>query len=145
MTFRSIRHCGGYCSRTDSFFIPIQRFRPASRHRLGHGDTVLRIGPHLPHRWPGRRPEPSDLQYRRRYTSATRLSDACLPFDTFLDYAEAGVWASLPARSGSQRKDDYVASWTASIQRKLPWNILATATYLGNKGTDVLTTTYTTS
>ena len=29
-----------------------------------------------------------------------------------------------------------------SVQQKLPLNILGTATYLGNKGTDVLTTTY---
>jgi hypothetical protein len=41
------------------------------------------------------------------------------------------------------RKDDYVAAWTASVQQKLPFNIVGTATYLGNKGTDVLTTTYT--
>jgi hypothetical protein len=41
------------------------------------------------------------------------------------------------------RKDDYVAAWTASVQRKLPWNIIGTASYLGNKGTHVLTTTYT--
>ena len=36
-----------------------------------------------------------------------------------------------------------MAAWTASIQQKLPWNFLGTASYLGNKGTDVLTTTYT--
>jgi hypothetical protein len=36
-----------------------------------------------------------------------------------------------------------VAAWTASVQQKLPWSILGTASYLGNKGTDVLTTTYT--
>jgi hypothetical protein len=40
------------------------------------------------------------------------------------------------------RKDDYVASWTASMQRKLPLNIVGTGSYIGNKGTDVLTTTY---
>jgi hypothetical protein len=40
------------------------------------------------------------------------------------------------------RKDDYVAAWTVSVQQKLRWNILGTAAYLGNKGTDVLTTTY---
>lgn len=35
----------------------------------------------------------------------------------------------------------YVASWTASIQRELPSKVVGTATYLGNKGTDILTTT----
>jgi hypothetical protein len=36
----------------------------------------------------------------------------------------------------------YVASWTASIQRTLPWNMVGTASYFGNKGTNILTTTY---
>src|SRR5581483_10892962 len=40
------------------------------------------------------------------------------------------------------RKDNYVAAWTASVQRKLPRSVIGTVTYLGNKGTDVLTTTY---
>ena len=40
------------------------------------------------------------------------------------------------------RKDDYVSAWTASIQQKLPFNLVGTVSYLGNKGTDVLTTTY---
>lgn len=48
-----------------------------------------------------------------------------------------------PRALDRNRKDAYVASWTASVERKIPFNILATASYLGNKGTDVLTTTYT--
>jgi len=39
------------------------------------------------------------------------------------------------------RKDMYVASWTASVQRTLPGSLVATASYLGNKGTNILTTT----
>ena len=35
-----------------------------------------------------------------------------------------------------------MAAWTASIQRKLPFHLIGTASYLGNKGTHVLTTTY---
>ena len=37
----------------------------------------------------------------------------------------------------------YVAAWTASLQRQFASNLVGTATYLGNKGTDLLTTTYT--
>ena len=59
--------CGGYCPRTDAFFH--SRYNDIDP-RLGiawaHGNTVLRCGRrHLPHGWPGRRPEPSDLEYHR--------------------------------------------------------------------------------
>lgn len=40
------------------------------------------------------------------------------------------------------RKDDYVASWIASVQQTLPFNLVGAVSYFGNKGTDVLTTTY---
>ena len=61
-----------------------------------------------------------------------------------LAYAEAGgLGVVTPRDLDRNRKDDYVASWTASVQQKLPFNILGTISYLGNKGTDALTTTYT--
>jgi hypothetical protein len=61
----------------------------------------------------------------------------------FLTYAEnGGLGVVSPRDLDRNRKDDYVAAWTASIQQKLPWNVLGTISYLGNKGTDVLTTTY---
>jgi hypothetical protein len=41
------------------------------------------------------------------------------------------------------RKDNYVAAWTLSLQQTLPGGLVATLNYVGNKGTDVLTTTYT--
>jgi hypothetical protein len=41
------------------------------------------------------------------------------------------------------RKDDYVSAWTVSLQQSLPLDVIATMNYMGNKGTDVLTTTYT--
>jgi hypothetical protein len=40
------------------------------------------------------------------------------------------------------RKDDYVSAWTVSLQQSLPLGFVVTLNYLGNKGTDVLTTTY---
>jgi hypothetical protein len=39
--------------------------------------------------------------------------------------------------------DHYVAAWTGSLQQSLPLRLIAALSYLGNKGTDVLTTTYT--
>ena len=76
--------------------------------------------------------------------SATRRSPRFpIPLTPFLQYAEAGGLGVVSPRDlDRNRKDDYVAAWTASVQRKLPLNILGTASYLGNKGTDVLTTTY---
>jgi hypothetical protein len=80
-----------------------------------------------------------------RYSfSNTAFSNLSFPLTPFLLYAEAGGLGVVSPRDlDRNRKDDYVAAWTASVQQKLPWNIIATATYLGNKGTDVLTTTYT--
>jgi hypothetical protein len=132
--------------------IPIPSFIPdttiSTRVSASRGRMATRfcaLGRHLPHRWPGRRPEPSDLQYRRplflQQHVVPRLS---YPLTPFLQYAEAGGLGVVSPRDlDRNRKDDYVAAWTASIQRKLPLNILGTASYLGNKGTDVLTTTYT--
>jgi hypothetical protein len=62
----------------------------------------------------------------------------------YLQYAETGGLGVVSPRDlDRNRKDAYVAAWTASIQRKLPGSIIGTITYLGNKGTDILTTTYT--
>ena len=59
-------------------------------------------------------------------------------------YAEAGGLGVVSPRDlDRRRKDAYVAAWTASIQQKLPFNLIGTVSYLGNKGTDILTTTYT--
>ena len=80
-----------------------------------------------------------------RYSfSNTAFPALSFPLTPFLIYAEnGGLGVVSPRDLDRNRKDDYVAAWTASVQQKLPWNIVGTATYLGNKGTDVLTTTYT--
>lgn len=143
--------CGGYCPNTDSFFHPrYNDFDP----RLGiawspsgstHGDTVLRAGGGIYHT--DGQVDDQDLPINNtveRYTfSNTAFPTLAYPLTPFLEYAIAGgLGVVTPRDLDRNRKDDYVASWTASIQRKLPLNILATLSYLGNKGTDVLTTTY---
>ena len=68
-----------------------------------------------------------------------------LPIRAAADAELLSDMGTLVARSRDldrNRKDDYVAAWTASVQRKLPFNVLGTAAYLGNKATDILTTTY---
>ncbi len=139
--------CGGYCPRTDSFFHPrYNDFDPRLGIAWAHGDTVLRVGAGIYHT--DGQEDDQNLPISNtvdRYTfSNTSFPGLSYPLTPFLDYAEAGgLGVVTPRDLDRNRKDDYVASWTASIQRKLPLNIVATASYLGNKGTDVLTTTYT--
>ncbi len=138
--------CGGYCQRTDAFFHP--RFNDVDP-RVGAawslGDTVLRAGGGIYH--DDAQEDDQNLPISNtvsRYSfSNTAFPTLSYPLTPFLDYARAGGLGVVSPRDlDRNRKDMYVAAWTASIQRKLPWSVLGTATYLGNKGTDVLTTTY---
>ncbi len=139
--------CGGYCPRTDSFFHPrYNDFDPRLGIAWSHGDTVLRAGGGIYHT-DGQEDDqnlPISNTVDRYSFSNTAFSGLSYPLTPFLIYAEqGGLGVVSPRDLDRNRKDDYVAAWTASIQQKLPLNILGTATYLGNKGTDVLTTTYT--
>jgi hypothetical protein len=138
--------CGGYCPRTDSYFHP--RYNDIDP-RLGlawsHGNSVFRAGGGIYHT--DGQVDDQNLpisntvdRYSFTNTSFTTLS---YPLTPFLTYAEnGGLGVVSPRDLDRNRKDDYVAAWTASFQQKLPMNIVGTATYLGNKATDVLTTTY---
>ncbi len=143
--------CGGYCPNTDSFFHPrYNDFDPRLGIAWSHGDTVLRLGAGIYHT-DGQEDDQnlpiSNTTDRYTFSNATTypgLPALSYPLTPFLQYAEAGgLGVVTPRDLDRNRKDDYVASWTASVQRKLPLNIVGTASYLGNKGTDVLTTTYT--
>jgi hypothetical protein len=144
--------CGGYCPNTDSYFHPrYNDFDPRigiawSPSGSAHGNTVLRAGAGIYHT--DGQVDDQNLPISNttdRYTfSNTSFPGLAYPLTPFLQYAEAGgLGVVTPRDLDRNRKDAYVSSWTASIQRKLPLNIVATASYLGNKGTDVLTTTYT--
>ena len=139
--------CGGYCPRTDSFFHPrYNDFDPRFAIAWSHGDTVLRAGGGIYHT--DGQEDDQNLPISNtidRYTfSNAAFPGLTYPLTPYLNYAEnGGLGVVSPRDLDRNRKDDYVAAWTASVQRKLPLNILGTATYLGNKGTDLLTTTYT--
>jgi hypothetical protein len=138
--------CGGYCPRTDSFTHPrYDDFDPRLGIAWSHGNTVLRAGAGIYHT--DGQEDDQDLPISNtvdRYSfSNTSFPTLSYPLTPFLLYAEnGGLGVVSPRDLDRNRKDDYVASWTASIQRKLPLNVVGTASYLGNKGTDVLTTTY---
>jgi hypothetical protein len=138
--------CGGYCPRTYSYFHP--RYNDIDP-RLGiawsHGNTVLRAGGGLYHT-DGQVDDqnlPINNTVDRYSFSNTSFPGLSYPLTPFLTYAEnGGLGVVSPRDLDRNRKDDYVASWTFSVQQKLPGNIVGTLTYLGNKATDVLTTTY---
>jgi hypothetical protein len=138
--------CGGYCPRTDSFFHPrYDDFDPRVAIAWAHGDTVFRVGAGIYHT--DGQEDDQNLPISNavdRYTfSNTTFPTLAYPLTPFLEYAEAGgLGVVTPRDLDRNRKDDYVAAWTASVQRKLPLNILGTVSYLGNKGTNILTTTY---
>jgi hypothetical protein len=139
--------CGGYCPRSDSFFHPrYNDFDPRLGIAWSHGDTVLRVGAGIYHT-DGQEDDqnlPISNTVDRYSFSNTAFPGLSFPLTPFLTYAEnGGLGVVSPRDLDRNRKDDYVAAWTASVQQKLPFNIVGTASYLGNKGTDVLTTTYT--
>jgi Carboxypeptidase regulatory-like domain len=138
--------CGGYCPSTDSFFHPRSLdFDPRLGIAWAHGDTVLRVGAGIYHT-DGQEDDqnlPISNTVDRYSFSNTSFPMLSYPLAPFLEYAEAGGLGVVSPRDlDRNRKDDYVAAWTASVQRKLPLSILGTASYLGNKGTHILTTTY---
>ncbi len=138
--------CGGYCPRTDTFSHPrYGDFDPRLGIAWSHGNTVLRAGAGIYHT-DGQEDDqnlPISNTVDRYSFSNTAFPALSYPLTPFLQFAEnGGLGVVSPRDLDRNRKDDYVASWTASIQRKLPLNIVGTASYLGNKGTNVLTTTF---
>ncbi len=139
--------CGGYCPRNYSFYHPsYDDFDPRLGIAWSHGDTVLRVGAGIYHT--DGQEDDQDLPISNtvdRYSfTNTSFPGLSYPLTPYLIYAEnGGLGVVTPRDLDRNRKDDYVAAWTASVQQKLPFNIVGTASYLGNKGTDVLTTTYT--
>ncbi len=133
--------CGGYCPKGSAFSFP--RFNdldPRLAIAWSLGKTVLRAGAGIYHS-DGQEddqnlPISNDVQ---RYTlSSTATPGLRFPIDPFLLNSTGIV---TPRDFYRRRKDMYVAQWTASLQQALPGNVVATATYMANKGTDILTTT----
>jgi Carboxypeptidase regulatory-like domain/TonB dependent receptor len=137
--------CGpqGYCPRGSVFSFPrYNDVDPRVGVAWAHGDTVVRMGGGIYHS-DGQEDDQNllpisndNLRYSLNAQSSPGLS---YPLTNFLLAATGVVSPRLLDRN---RKDMYVSAWTASVQQKLPGKIVATATYLGNKGTDLLTTTY---
>ncbi|HTR38385.1 MAG TPA: carboxypeptidase regulatory-like domain-containing protein [Bryobacteraceae bacterium] len=139
--------CGGYCARDASFAYPrYNDFDPRVGIAWSHGDTVVRAGAGIYHT-DGQEDDQNLPIFNTvdRYSfSNTAFPNLSYPLTPFLAYAEnGGLGVVSPRDLDRNRKDDYVAAWTLSVQRALPFHLIGTIAYLGNKGTDVLTTTYT--
>jgi hypothetical protein len=141
--------CGGFCPNTAAFFHPrFDDIDPRIGVAWAHGKTVVRIGAGIYHT--DGQLDDQDLPISNtvnRYSfnnTNPAFAGLSYPLTPFLAYAEnGGLGAVSPRDLDRNRKDAYVAAWTASVQQELPAKLLATVSYLGNKGTDVLTTTYT--
>jgi hypothetical protein len=142
--------CGpdGYCPRSYFFFVPrYNDIDPRLAVAWAHGNTVVRTGGGIYHT--DGQEDDQNLPISNtvdRYTFTNVPFPALsYPLTPYLIYAENGGFGVVTPRdlARNPRKDMYVAAWTASIQQQFPFGIVGTVTYLGNKGTDVLTTTYT--
>jgi Carboxypeptidase regulatory-like domain/TonB dependent receptor len=141
--------CGGFCPRTYSFFHPrYDDVDPRVGLAWSRGNTVFRVGGGIYHT-DGQLDDQdlpiSNTVHAYSFNSANPLyAGLSYPLTPYLAYAEAGGLGVVSPRDlDRNRKDDYVAAWIASVQQKLPFNLVGSASYLGNKGTDILTTTYT--
>jgi hypothetical protein len=134
---------GGYCPRGSNFGFPrYNDIDPRVSIAWAHGSTVLRAGGGMYHS-DGQEDDqnllPISNDYLRYSLTAAGSPGLSFPINPFLA-ATSGVVS--PRLLDRNRKDMYVTAWTASLQQTLPGSIVGTATYLGNKGTDLLTTSY---
>jgi hypothetical protein len=140
--------CGGFCPNTASFFHPrYDDVDPRIGLAWSHGGTVFRAGAgtyHTDGQLDDQDLPISNVVQAYSFNSANPLyAGLSYPIAPYLAYAEAGGLGVVSPRDlDRNRKDDYVSAWTAAVQQKLPFNLVGTVTYMGNKATDVLTTTY---
>ena len=139
--------CGGFCPRTDVYFHPrYDDVDPRIGVAWSRRNTVIRVGAGIYHtdgQLDDQNLPISNTVDRYSFKNAA-FPNLSYPLDPFLSYAiNGGLGVVSPRDLDRNRKDDYIAAWTASVQQSLPMKLVATLSYLGNKGTDVLTTTYT--
>jgi len=105
------------------------------------GQTVLRSGFGIYH-GDGQLDDqnlPIANEVQRFSLSQATIPGLSFPIEPFLANLPGIV---SPRDIDRNRKDMYVAQWGASIQQSLPGGFLATVSYIGSKGTHLLTTSY---
>jgi hypothetical protein len=108
-------------------------------HALG-GRTVLRSGFGLYH-GDGQLDDqnlPINNEVGRYSLSAKTIPNLSYPVTAFLN----GPGTVSPRDMNRNRKDMYVSQWGLSVQQALPRDMVGTLSYVGSKGTHLLTTSY---
>jgi hypothetical protein len=104
------------------------------------GKTVLRGGFGLYH-GDGQLDDqnlPINNEVGRYSLSAKTIPNLSYPVTPFLN----GPVTVSPRDMNRNRKDMYVSQWGLSVQQELPCNLVGTLSYVGSKGTHLLTTSY---
>ena len=105
-----------------------------------HGQTVVRSGFGLYH-GDGQLDDqnlPISNEVGRYSLSAKSTPGLSFPIMPFLN----GPGTVSPRDMDRNRKDMYVSQWGLSVQQALPHHFAGTLSYVGSKGTDLLTTSY---
>ena len=134
--------CGGYCPVGSPFQFPRHAdFDPRLGVAWARGKTVLRAGAGI-YRSDGEEddqdwPISNDIE---QYTlSSVTTPELSYPINPFLQNT---VGIVTPRAYDRNHKDMYAAAWNASVERSFPGSIVGTVSYVGNKGTHIITTTY---
>jgi hypothetical protein len=138
--------CGGYCPSGSQFTFPRHddfdpRVSLAWSPGARHGNTVFRSGFGIFHGDGQLDDQNLPIANDVQRTNLTRISfpNLSYPIDSFLAQATGVVTPRLLDRN---RKDAYITEWGASVQQRFGHGIVGTASYVGSKGTDLLTTSY---
>jgi hypothetical protein len=135
---------GGYCGVGASFGQPTYRdFDPrvAVAWTPFGGKTVIRAGFGTYHE-DGQLDDqnvPESNEVQSFALSQKTIPDLSYPIDPFLTNVPGVV---SPSAMDRRRKDMYVSQWGLSIQQTLPHDMVGTVSYVGSKGTHILSLSY---
>jgi hypothetical protein len=135
--------CGGFCPPGSEFSQPRTndldpRLSVAWAPRRLGGRTVLRAGFGVYH-GDGQLEDqnlPASNDVPRYSLNSRQTPSLAFPIDSILAQTPGTL---SPRAQNRRREDQYSTQWTASVQQALPLRFIATATYMGNKGTNLQT------
>jgi hypothetical protein len=139
--------CGGFCAPGSEFSNPRKndldpRLAFAWAPAALNNKTIIRAGFGIYH-GDGQLEDqnlPASNDQARYSLSSSQIAGLSYPITPYLASAP-GILS--PRAQNRNRKDEYSSQWGFSVQQELPLEIAATASYTGNKGTDLQTITYT--
>jgi hypothetical protein len=138
--------CGGLCQAGAEFSAPRTRdIDPrvafAWAPQALHGRTVIRSGFGIYH-GDGQMEDqnlPASNDVAAYSLNSRQIAGLAYPIDSLLAVTPGTL---SPRAQNRNRKDEYASQWGISVQQELPAQIIASAAYSGNKGTDLQTITY---